>query len=151
MNSRIKVAEITLSYSSELCVTSLPQIHCSQDAHEIFRTLWNKNIGVQEEFNLLLLNRSNKVIGFINLSKGGISSTIVDLKIAFAAVLKSCSSSIVLAHNHPSGNLNPSTQDISLTEKFVEAGKLLEIKILDHLILTPDNQYYSFLDNGLII
>ena len=102
-----------------------------------------------EEFHLLLLNRSNHVIRKEFVSRGGISGTVVDPKIIFKIALSNLASSIILCHNHPSGNLRPSDQDISLTKKIIEAGSLLEIPILDHLIIT-DTGYFSFADEGMM-
>lgn len=101
-----------------------------------------------EEAKLLLLDRNLVCLGISNLSTGGISSCLIDPKIVYATALKARASSIVLAHNHPSGNLKPSTSDIHLTEKLADAGKLLDLTLLDHLIVTPYN-YYSFADEGL--
>jgi DNA repair protein RadC len=99
-----------------------------------------------EEFNILLLDRSNRVMAMCPISKGGIAGTVVDLKIVFAAALKGRASSLILSHNHPSGNLKPSQADIELTKKFKHAGQILDIAILDHLILSPDGEYFSFSD-----
>lgn len=97
----------------------------------------------------MLLNRANKVIGILKLSTGGTSATIAEPKLVFASSILSNASSIILAHNHPSGNLTPSQADIDLTKKLKEAGKFLEIPVLDHLIVTSEG-YYSFADEGLI-
>ena len=102
-----------------------------------------------EEFHILLLNRSNTVIRKEFVSRGGVSGTVVDQKIIFKIALEHLASSIILCHNHPSGNLKPSDQDILLTKKLKEAGFLLEIPILDHLIIT-DSGYFSFADEGII-
>ena len=103
-----------------------------------------------EEFNVLFLDRSNRVMGLFHASKGGVAGTVVDLKIVFAAALKARASSMILAHNHPSGNLLPSQADLDLTKKFKEAGKILDIQVLDHLILSPDDRYYSFADELML-
>ena len=109
---------------------------------------WNRNtIELQEEFKVLLLNRGNKVLGVYPLSKGGVSSTIVDLKLLFSVALKTNASGVILSHNHPSGNLNPSNVDENLTIKIKQASEFLDIKLLDHLIITKDG-YYSFADNS---
>jgi len=97
----------------------------------------------------LLLNRGNRVLGIMNVSSGGVSGTIADPKIIFTAALKSNASALVLSHNHPSGTLKPSQPDISLTKKLVDGGKLLDITVLDHLIVTNEG-YYSFADEGLL-
>lgn len=102
-----------------------------------------------EEFWLLLLNRANEVIRPLQVSQGGVSGTVADPKIIFKFALEYLASSIILVHNHPSGNLKPSEADKDLTRRLVSAGKLLEIPILDHLIFT-DGGYLSFADDGLL-
>jgi DNA repair protein RadC len=102
-----------------------------------------------EEFWVILLNRANKVIDIKLVGRGGVSSTVVDSKIIFSFALESLASGIILAHNHPSGNLKPSNSDIRLTKKLVDAGKIMEVPILDHIIV-GDNDYFSFADEGLI-
>jgi DNA repair protein RadC len=94
------------------------------------------------------MNRSNSVLGILEVSRGGISGTLTDVLIVFQAAIKGNVSGIVCAHNHPSGNLNPSESDTRLTQKIIEAGNLRDIQLLDHLILTMDGNYYSFADNG---
>ncbi len=102
-----------------------------------------------EEFWILLLDRANSIIKKINISEGGISGTIADPKKIFKLALENNCSSIILAHNHPSDNLKPSHQDIKLTKKIVDAGKILEINVLDHIIVGSDN-YFSFADETMI-
>ena len=102
-----------------------------------------------EEFWVMLLNRANKVIDIKLIGRGGVSSTVVDSKVIFSFALESLASGIILAHNHPSGNLKPSNSDIRLTKKLVDAGKILEVPILDHIIV-GDNDYFSFADEGMI-
>ena len=102
-----------------------------------------------EEFWVMLLNRANKVIDIKLIGRGGVSSTVVDSKVIFSFALESLASGIILAHNHPSGNLKPSNSDIRLTKKLVDAGKIMEVPILDHIIV-GDNDYFSFADEGLI-
>ncbi len=100
-----------------------------------------------EEFWVLLLNRANQVIGRSHLSKGGVSGTVVDAKIIFKMATEKLACAIILAHNHPSGNLQPSQADIGLTNKMRDAGNLLDIPVLDHLII-GHGAYYSFKDEG---
>lgn len=100
-----------------------------------------------EEFWILLLDRSNKVIGQEMVSKGGVAGTVVDAKLIFKPAIERFASHIILSHNHPSGNLNPSEQDISLTKKLKQAGQHLDITVLDHVIITAHG-YYSFSDEG---
>ena len=103
-----------------------------------------------EEFKLLLMNRSNSVLGIMAVSKGGLSGTVTDVRLIFQGAIKANASGIIVCHNHPSGNLNPSESDTRITRKIKEAGNLMDIQLLDHLILTMDGSYYSFADNGLI-
>lgn len=102
-----------------------------------------------EEFWILLLNRGNKITGKHLISKGGQAGTVADPKIIFKTAVEHRAASVILAHNHPSGNLKPSTADIALTNKLVSAGQLLDIGVLDHLIVT-DKGYYSFADEGMM-
>lgn len=102
-----------------------------------------------ESFNILLLNRRLGVLGFLNLSKGGTASTVVDIKLVFSAALLANASSIVLAHNHPSGYPFPSDTDKKLTKSLVKAGKILKVEVVDHIIMTSSD-YYSFADEGIL-
>lgn len=128
-------------------VKEKPKITSSQDAYQcIYSSMQDLN---HEEFKILLLNRNNRVVKIETISTGGVAGTVVDPKIIFKRALDVHASSIILAHNHPSGNLHPSKADIDITKKIVQAGNTLEIKVLDHLIIS-EKGYYSFLDEGLI-
>jgi len=145
-----QVAEVSLNYKSNCDITNRPKVTCSKDSYDLLINNWNnEQLELREEFKVLLLNRANKVLGLVTISTGGISSTVVDPKLVFASALKACASSIVLAHNHPSLHLKPSKADIKLTNKLVQAGEFLDIEVLDHLIITP-NDFYSFADEGAI-
>jgi len=146
-----KVNEISIKYQGNFKMKDVPKISSSLSASELLFSRWDKDrIGLQECFKVLLLNNSNKVKGIFEVSNGGITGTLVDVRILFAVILKSLTTSIILAHNHPSGNLNPSEADKCLTQKIKNAGSLLDIKLLDHLILTPDGDYFSFADEGML-
>lgn len=122
----------------------------SEDAVDFIRKLFEKDtIQLQEQFMVLYLNRSNHVIGYHLLSKGGIAGTVADLRLVFSAAILSLSSAIILSHNHPSGNLKPSDADIKLTRRFKETGVIMEIPVLDSIILTEES-FYSFADDGMI-
>ncbi|AFD05532.1 RadC family protein [Solitalea canadensis] len=126
-------------------VNKIQRISCSKDAYTIINPYL---ADIQhEEFWVILLGRSNKVLAVSNVSKGGMTSTIADPKIIFKQAIEHSATNMILIHNHPSGNLTPSQQDITLTNKFIKAGELLEIQVLDHLII-GDQQYYSFADEG---
>lgn len=141
------IAEIQISYSPYLTKDKRVKINNSDSAYLILLSSWNKNtIELQEEFKVLLLNNANEVLGVQNLSKGGTKGTYVDVKLLFAIALKACASGIIIAHNHPSGTLEPSESDMQLTKKIKKSGQLLEINLIDHLIVTKEG-FYSFSDN----
>jgi len=126
---------------------TLRQIESSNDAYNIFAPiLADLN---QEEFWILLLNRNNRVISEKHISSGGVSGTVVDPKVIFKVALDNLASAIILAHNHPSGNLKPSSQDIAITKKLITAGNAIEVKVLDHIIVSQ-NGYFSFADEGIL-
>ncbi|PIW05655.1 MAG: DNA repair protein [Cytophagales bacterium CG17_big_fil_post_rev_8_21_14_2_50_40_13] len=143
-----RVAEITLSYYPNIKLNDCEKVSSSKDAERLFRENWDDaQIGFVEEFKVMLLNRANRVLGISAISKGGVTGTVVDPKIVYGLALKAVACGIILAHNHPSGNLKPSHADIKLTEKLASAGKIFDLPILDHLIMTSES-YYSFTDNG---
>lgn len=121
------------------------KITCSKDVFEYFSAV----IGdyAYETFFILLLNRANKIIRHIQISEGGITGTVADPKKIFKMALEHNATSIILCHNHPSGNINPSEADIRLTKKLKNAGDMLDIPVLDHIVL-GDEKYYSFADEG---
>lgn len=145
---QLKIAEISVSYSTE--GKSKVRIGGSDSAYKLFMSCWSKSlIELQEEFKVLLLNRANRVLGIYPMSKGGVSGTFVDAKLVFSVALKCNASALILAHNHPSGNLTASESDKYLTKKLKTAGEYLDIKVLDHLILTQGG-YFSFADEGIM-
>jgi len=145
------VNEIQISYREKLSTLKSLSITNSKDVGALLFKNWDPDtIGLHETFKILLLNRSNKVKGIYPLSHGGITGTLVDLRILFAIVLKTLSVGIILAHNHPSGQLKASEPDKQLTQKIQQAAQLFDVKVLDHIILAPDGRYYSFADNGLM-
>ncbi len=147
---QFQVAEILLSYKSIVLPSLRPKITSSRDVYKILTENWDQNkIEFVEQFKVLLLNRANKVLGIFEVSSGGVSGTVADPKLIFAAAIKGNASGIILSHNHPSGNLQPSQSDIDLTRKIKEGGKVLEVQLLDHIIITSES-YYSFADEGLI-
>ena len=123
------------------------QIRSSKDVADIFQPLMSDLL--HEEFWILFLNRSNRVISRMKLSQGGISGTVTDVRIVMKKAIEYLASGIIVCHNHPSGNLNPSESDSKITQKIKEAGNLMDIQLLDHLIVT-EKDYYSFADNGLL-
>jgi len=122
-------------------------IRKSQDAYPVFKTLMGDK--AYEEFWILLLNRGNRLVRRCCISEGGVSGTVVDPKKIFKLALDHHASSIILGHNHPSGNPKPSESDIRLTTRILDAGKLLEVAVLDHIVVA-DNSFFSFVDNGML-
>lgn len=122
----------------------------SRDVQEVFRKLFDINtICYKEEFWYMALSRRNNIIAVAKLSSGGTTGTVADPKMMFSQLLRIAAPCVILCHNHPSGGLIPSDEDIKLTKKFKQAGDLLDIKVLDHIILSgPENAYYSFADDG---
>lgn len=144
------VAEVELIYKSKVKASEQPKINSSKDAADLFIKLWNENkIDFVEQFKILLLNRANRVLGIVDISSGGVTGTVADPKHIFVAAIKANACAIVISHNHPSCNLKPSRADEELTQKIKAAGQLLDIKVLDHVIVTSEG-YYSFADEGLL-
>lgn len=149
-NRMYQVAEIQLTYKSNIRPSLRPKITSSRDAYNILIENWDDSkIEFVEQFKVMVLNRANKVLGIWEASTGGVTGTVADPKLIFAAAIKANACGFIVAHNHPSGNLQPSQADIDLTKKMKEGGKLLEIQLLDHVILTTEG-YYSFADDGLV-
>jgi len=145
-----KVAEVEVSYKSNYNITERPKINSSRNAYQILVQHWQLGkIELLEEFKVILLNTSNRVLGIVDISVGGVSGTLVDPKIIFAVALKTNSSKLILSHNHPSGNLTPSEADKRLTQKLKEGGKLLDIEVCDHIIVT-NHSYFSFADECMM-
>ena len=142
--------EIKLRYSTKQKSTDWIKISSSMQAAEAIFKNWDKDyIATFECFKILLLNNSNQIKGIFQVSQGGITGTLVDVRLIFAVALKSLAVGMILTHNHPSGTLNPSEADKSITRKIKSAGEFLDIKVLDHIILTPSGKYFSFADEGI--
>lgn len=144
-----KVAEVELIFHRDKNAIH-PKITSSQCVHKILMAAWDMNrIDLVEEFKIVLVDRKSACIGISHIGIGGTAACVVDPKIIFAIALKSNAAGIALAHNHPSRNLRPSQNDIDLTKKLAAAGKVLDIQVLDHLIVSSDG-YYSFMQEGLM-
>lgn len=143
-----KLPELTLKYSKgkfkEVKITS------SKNVIEQSRRLFDEDtIEYREEMLIILLNRNNVILGWSSVSKGGVTGTVVDVKVIMSIALLSGASGIILSHNHPSGNTKPSQADISITNKINDACKIMDISLIDHVIQTKDD-YYSFIDEGIL-
>lgn len=132
-------------------VTDFPKVKVSssREAEKVLRPLYDVDMELWESFYLIMLNNANNTIGYAKISQGGINATVVDVRLVAKYAIDCLATGVILSHNHPSGNLIPSEQDKSLTEKIKAGLKLLDITVLDHIILTADS-YYSFADEGLL-
>jgi len=144
------VAEISVSYKPY--ISDKPIVMSALDAYNVFFDFFPlETIGLQEIFLVMYLNNASRVLGVYKVSTGGITGTIVDLKLILSVGLKIVASGIMLAHNHPSGSLKPSHQDILVTNKIKDAAKVLDIKLLDHLIVSPEKgSYISLANEGML-
>lgn len=141
----MKVSEIKVSYSNRNPVQV--KVTTSKIIYDLIIKQWDLDIiEYQEEVKIILLNRSNIVLGIYEMSKGGITGSVVDIRIILGVALKCGASSIIMVHNHPSGKLVPSESDKSITNRLKQACELIDINLLDHLIISKEG-YYSFNDN----
>ncbi|WP_281631503.1 JAB domain-containing protein [Flavobacterium luteolum] len=142
------VSEIELVYRSKVKASERPAVTSSKSAYSLALQHWDKGrIAFTEQFKIMLLNQSNQVLGIYEMSSGGICGTVVDIRVIFAAALKAAAVGIILFHNHPSGRTAPSEADRKITAKIIQAGRVLDIQVMDHLIMASES-YYSFADNG---
>ena len=145
-----QVCEIELVYNNVVKSSQRPKISCAEDARDVLMQNWNmKRIDFVEEFKIVLLNQGSRVLGITTISTGGLTSTTADVRLIFAAALKGSATGIILAHNHPSGQLKASQADKIITSQMVEAGKILNIEVVDHLIVTSEG-FLSFSKEGLL-
>lgn len=140
------VGEVELTYKSTS--KSRSKIYSSEDAYKyLLPTYKEGTICYKEYFKVLFLNQSSQILGYTLISEGGITETCADVRVILQAALLTNSVTIILAHNHPSGSMKPSRQDMEITKQVKDAAQLMRIKVLDHIILT-DTGYYSFADEG---
>lgn len=144
----MEVAEIKVSYSTNQ-VDKIKLTNCTE-VFEFILSKWDMDIiEFQEECKIILVNRANFVLGIYNLSKGGITGTVVDIRVILSVTLKCNASGIILVHNHPSGNLKPSEADRKITRRLKEACDLLEISLLDHFIISG-TEFFSFAQDSFL-
>lgn len=147
MSTNYIVSEIQLKYKPQPLTET---ISSAKDIHKLLinRVYDEETIGYKETFKVLLLNNANKIIGFTTISDGGLTSTIVDVRVILQTALVCNASAIILTHNHPSGNTHPSCQDDNLIKKIKAACEIMDIRLLDHIIVTPYDSYYSYCNEG---
>lgn len=145
-----KLAELKVAYRSRTKVQERRTLRNATDAAEYLRAVWNANtLGLVEEFVMICLNGSGEAIGWVKISSGGRNATQVDPRLVFAIALQTACTAIVVAHNHPGGKTDPSPEDREITRKLKEAGRLLGIAVLDHIIISRDS-FFSFAESGLL-
>ena len=150
MKADYTVGEVELTYKSTSKTRS--KIYSSEDAYKVLLPTYKEGtICYKEYFKVLFLNQANQVLGYTLISEGGITDTTVDVRVILQAALLTNSVAIILAHNHPSGKLHPSNEDIKLTRNLKKCADIMRMAFVDHLIITRDKEcYYSFSDNGQI-
>ncbi len=143
----LKVSEVRLVYKNKIKSKDRIHIRNAQDAFEVFWEAWDKSvIEYIEEMKMLLLDRANNALGIVSLSVGGTAGTVTDIKLMMQYALKANAHGIILAHNHPSSNLNPSESDKKITDRINRACNTLEISLLDHIIIAPNKEFRSILE-----
>lgn len=142
------LAEVQISYSSHVKAKDRMKISGSADAADAFRAIWPAFDHIEFCY-MLMMNRQNQILGYHQISKGGMTGAVIDVRVVFQVALKACATSVILAHNHPSGNLETSDADRRITNQIKSAGVFLDIPLLDHLIMTTDS-YMSMADEGLL-
>jgi len=148
MKFKSKLREVTAVYKTKDDINNV-KISGSRDVNDYIRSIYPVEINIREAMVVLYLNNSNRTLGYSIASIGGITGTVVDVRLVLRDALLTQSTGLILIHNHPSGTLKASTQDINITNKVKKAAELMDIKVLDHLILTEDD-FYSFADGGII-
>ena len=126
------------------------KITSSIDAANLFRKIWDVDtLPICESVIVIFLNRQNNTIGWFKVSQGGLTGSVIDVRLILATALNCLASGIIMCHNHPSGNLNPSEADVAMTKKIKQSAEIMDINLLDHLILTEES-YFSMTENGII-
>lgn len=141
------IAEIKVSYVPNLKKADRHHVNGSRAAYDVLKVAFIEEMHLFESFKVLLLNNSNDVLGIYTASNGGMTGTLVDVRMILSRALVANATAMILAHNHPSGGLRPSRADEEITTKIKNAAKYLDINVLDHIIVTAD-AFYSFADNG---
>ena len=150
-NPFMNVAEVELHYKIKVNPSDRPKVVTSRQAYQALMQVYNPmTLGHHESFYALYMNRASRILGVVKISDGGITGTVVDVRFIFQAALKLNACSVIVSHNHPSGNLQPSDADIKITRSLKQGCDLLDIQLKDHIIVTPENSFYSFAYEGII-
>lgn len=150
VDTQLPISEIEISYKPAVKPSELMSVRSSQEVFAAFKLTWDESkIEFVEQFKVMLLNRANRILGICTLSTGTVVSSFCDPKLAFAIAIKANATGIIICHNHPSGCLLPSSSDQEITKRMVEVGKYMDLRVLDHLIISSEG-YYSFADEGVL-
>lgn len=144
------VNEISLQFKPVYSLASDIVVKTCQDAYSVIKPFYEEVMNIQEQFAVIYLNNQHKVIGVYILSTGGITSTVVDIRLILSVALKCLATSIIIVHNHPSGTLKASVNDKAISRRIAESAKLMDIELLDHLIITGSGNYISFSELGYL-
>ena len=144
-----RIAEIVVTYHPAVRPEDMPRVSRSKDVAELALTDWD-DVDYVESVKVMLLTQQNRIIGMRAIAKGGISNTVIDERLILQTALKANAVGIILLHNHPSGNLQPSASDITLTRSVKDACQACKLSLIDHVIVTGSNGSYSFADEGLL-
>ena len=148
MKENVRATEFTLKATTN--EVPVVKIRCSADAERFARQFYHEDIAVYESAFIILLNQAQNTIGWAKIAQGGISATIVDVRLVAKYAIDALASGVIFVHNHPSGQLMPSMQDVRLTQKMKEGLALLDIKLVDSMIIVPQTGFYSFVDEGRV-
>lgn len=150
MNNLSNLGEFTIGYKYCSNIKDRPQLHSTKDAFQVLKMIYDTDrLGIQEQFVVVFLNNSNIVIGCCNLFTGSLNSTTVDLRLIIASALKLMATGIIISHNHPSGKMKASESDILLTRRLKQALALIDIILIDHIIISPFDEYLSLKEDGI--
>lgn len=143
-----QVAEIGVYFKNKVKPSERPALKRSKECYQVLRESWDENtIDIQETFRVMLLNNNCRLLGIYDLSRGTMTSTLVDVRMILIAALATGATRLVLSHNHPSGSLRPSFSDLGLTQKVKDAARLFDIDVIDHLIISTEG-YRSMAEEG---
>ncbi|MEI6865791.1 JAB domain-containing protein [Flavicella sp.] len=149
MRNLFTIKEIEISYNSNTIKADRTRITNSIDTFEVSKEVFKNSIEYKESFFLMILNNANEILGIKKISEGGLAGTVVDVRLIFQTILKAHGTGFIILHNHPSGNLQPSEADKTITNTIKQGAKVLNLNLLDHLIITKEN-YFSFADSTIL-
>lgn len=146
----MKKLAVEFTLNAKKCDFPIEKIRCSKDAADFAKKMYPDDINIYESVYIILTNQAGNTIGFAKISQGGISSTLIDIRLVAKYSIEALATGVILVHNHPSGNLNPSVEDSNITSRLKKALELLNIRLLDSIIIADSDNYYSFSDEGFI-